>query len=116
MKPAAQITFAERAGRALGQMWRAGTRLERKAYAWLVARGLAKGALWAVKLAVLAILLYAAFWVALLLVFAVVAAWVARNGGLDEDDQEPEWRMGLSGYGLYRGDTRIDPGGPDDDY
>lgn len=89
MKPAAQITFAERAGRTLGQMWRAGTHLERKVYAWLVAQGLgtglAKGVLWVVKLAVLAVLLYAAFWVALLLMFAVVVAWTAREENAESD-------------------------------
>lgn len=94
MKPAAQITFAERAGRTLGQMWRAGTRLERKVCTWLVAQGLGtglvKGVLWVVKLAVLAILLYAAFWLALLLVFAVAAAWAASNVD-GEAQQRSQW-------------------------
>ena len=83
MKPAAKTTFAERAGRVFGRMWRAGARLDRKAQGWLVARslgaGLATGLLWTVKLVVLVVLLYAAFWLALLLVFAVIAAWLASN-------------------------------------
>lgn len=120
MQPDAHTTFPVRIGRTVGRTWRAGERLDRKVCVWLVAQGLgtglAKGILWVVKLAVFAILLYAAFWVALLLVFAVIGAWVARNGGLDEDNQEPQWRMGLSGYGLYRGDIRIDPGNQDDEY
>lgn len=83
MKPAAKPTFTERAGRVFGRMWRAGARLDRKARGWLVARGLganvAAGLLWAVKLVVLGVLLYAAFWLALLLVFAVTAAWLVSN-------------------------------------
>ncbi|KLD75515.1 DUF3742 family protein [Xanthomonas hyacinthi] len=119
MKPAAQTTFAERAGRVFGRMWRAGARLDRKAQGWLVTRGLgagvAAGPLWVVKFAVLAVLLYGAFWVALLLVFVVAAAWAARNGGLDEDDQRPEWKEGHEGFGLYdKSDWRIDPHVSDD--
>lgn len=117
MKPSAQTSFAERLGQALGRMWRAYMRQERKVNGWLVAQGLpvgvARALLLAIKLLALGVLLYVAFWLALLLVFALVAASVASRKSSDEE--EPEWRMGLSGYGLYRGDTRIDPGNPDDD-
>lgn len=120
MKPAAKTTFAERAGRVFGRTWRAGARLDRKARGWLVARGLgaslATGLLWAVKLAVLAVLLYAAFWLALLLVFAVVVAWAAKHDDLDQEDPQPEWREGPNGFGLYdKSDWRIDPHVSDDD-
>ncbi len=71
--------------------------------------------LWTAKLAVLGLLLYVAFWLAMLLVFAVVAAWVARNLGPDETP-EPEWRNGPAGFGLYTYDGyRIDPHVSDDD-
>ena len=117
MKPSPQTSFAERLGQMLGRMWRACLRQERKGNGWLVAQGLpvgvAKAVLLVIKLVALGALLYVAFWLALLLVFAAVVAWVA--GGKSSDEDEPEWRMGLSGYGLYRGDTRIDPGSPDDD-
>lgn len=117
MKPSAQTSFLERLGQALGRMWRACVRQERKVNGWLVAQGLpvgvAKALLLVIKLVVFGALAYTAFWLALLLVFALVAAFVA--GGKSSDEDEPEWRMGLSGYGLYRGDTRIDPGSPDDD-
>ena len=83
---------------------------------WLVAHGLTAGGaialLWITKLVVLGLLLYAAFWMVLVLLFAVVAASVV--GGNSSNEDEPEWRMGLSGYGLYRGDTRVDPGSADD--
>ena len=117
MKPSTQTSFAERTGRTLGRVWRGFARLDREACGWLAVQGLpvalAKTVLWVIKLAVLGALLYIAFWLALVLLFAVVSAWVARNAAFD--DQEAEWRMGLSGYGLYRGDIRIDPGSPDDD-
>ena len=64
MKTTAQTTFAERAGRSLGSLWRWGVRLERKARGWLVAQGLAPGvakmALLVVKLVAFGLLLYAA--------------------------------------------------------
>ncbi|WP_146020234.1 DUF3742 family protein, partial [Pseudomonas sp. GW460-13] len=31
------------------------------------------------------------------------------------DEQEPEWRLGADGFGLYRGEVRIDIGDPHDD-
>lgn len=95
MNTAAQTTFAERAGRALGRLWRGWMRLERQANGWLVAQGLAPGAakavLWVVKVAALALLLYGALWLALLLAFTAAAAWLARN--FEEGEQE-EWAIG----------------------
>lgn len=77
----------------------------------------ATAVLWIVKLAVLGVLLYSAFWLALLLAFAGIAAWMVRNVDADEssDDDEPQWRNGLDGYGLYRGEVRIDGGSADDE-
>lgn len=121
MKPAAQTTFAERAGRTLGRMWRGFVRLDRKANGWLVAQGwapsLAKAALLVIKLVALGLLFYAAFSLALLTTFAVIAAWIARNSdGDDEETTRTEWRYGPSGYGLYTSnEQRIDPHDPEDD-
>lgn len=117
MKTTAQTTFAERAGRAFGRMWRGIARRERQTAGWLVARGVPAGAatalLWAVKLAVLGVLLYVAFWLALLLVFGIVVAWGARNADWEDgEEDQPQWRVGAAGYGLYRGDIRIDIGDP----
>ena len=121
MKTAAQTTFAERLGRTLGRAWRSCARLDRRAQGWLLARGwapgIAKAALLAVKLAAIGVLLYTAFWLALLLAFALVGAWVVRNddGGYDEE-HKPEWRYGPAGYGLYtHDDYRIDPHDPEDE-
>lgn len=116
MKSSAQTSALERLGHMLGRGWRTYVRQEQKVNGWLVAHGvpagIAKAALLALKLIVFGVLLYTVFWPALLLVCVVAAAPVV--GGKSSDEDEPEWRMGLSGYGLYRGETRIDPGSLDD--
>jgi len=117
MNTVRRIRTAERIGRWLGRGWRGYVRGERWVSAALVAKGVPVAAatvlVWMVKLAVLAALIYVAFWLALLLVFAIVGAWVARNA--DWDEPEPEWRNDLAGYGLYQGNVRIDVGNPDED-
>lgn len=121
MKTAAQTTFAERLGRTLGRTWRSCARLDRRAQGWLLARGwapgIAKAALLAVKLAAIGVLLYTAFWLALLLASALVGAWVVRNDdGSYDEEHKPEWRYGPAGYGLYtHDDYRIDPHDPEDE-
>lgn len=121
MKTAAQTTFAERLGRTMGRTWRSCARLDRRAQGWLLARGwapgIAKAALLAVKLAAIGVLLYTAFWLALLLAFALVGAWVVRNDdGSYDEEHKPEWRYGPAGYGLYtHDDYRIDPHDPEDE-
>ena len=95
MKASAQTTFAENAGRILGRIWRICMRLDRKALGGLVAQGLPPGVanvvLLVVKLVILGMLVYAAFWLALLLVLVVVAAWVAPNSAYNESE---EWAIG----------------------
>ena len=78
-----------------------------RAQGWLLAQGwapgIAKAALLAVKLAAIGVLLYTAFWLALLLAFALVGAWVVRNDdGSYDEEHKPEWRYGPAGYGLDR--------------
>jgi len=62
---------------------------------WLVGKGLpisgAKAILWIIKLAVIGVLLYVAFWLALLLLLVASAAWLAR--GVDQTEPE-EWAVG----------------------
>ena len=118
MKTAAPTTFAERLGRTLGRAWRGCARLDRRAQGWLRAQGLAPGAARAVslvaKLAALAVMLYTAFWLALL-VAVLIAAWSMRNSpNWTADDEQPEWREGHGGYGLYdKNEWRHDMGDPD---
>ena len=118
MNATPRTTKAERAGRWLGHAWRGLARQEARAIQWLAGKGLPAGVarllLWIVKLVVFGVLLYAAFWLALLLAFALIAAWLVRNADLDEEKQ-PELRDGHSGIGWYnKDDLRIDMGDPDD--
>jgi len=118
MNTTTRISTAQRVGRWLGRGWRSYLRGERRASAWLVMRGLpsrtALVLLWALKLAVLGALLYAAFWLALLLVFLVLV--VQGHDTVDWEIPEPEWRYGHAGYGLYTHDGyRIDPHDPADE-
>lgn len=84
---------AERFGRWLGCGWRGYVRREQRAVVWMVAQGLpaggAKALLWVVKLVVLGVLLYVAFWLALLLLFAVAVAWAAQNSAPPDEDEWP---------------------------
>lgn len=122
MNASTQITLAERVGRALGCGWRVYRRWEARAVQWMVGKGMSGGSanavLWAVKLLVLGVLLYVAFWLALLVVFAIVAAWLAQNADWNRvRSGEPEWREGPAGYGLYTSDDyRIDPHDSEDEH
>jgi hypothetical protein len=112
------ISNAERFGNWLGRGWRGYVRRERQVSGWLAAQGVPCGAatvlLWIAKLAVLGVLFYAAFWLAVLIVVAVVAARSAHNA--DWETPEPEWQNGPAGFGLYTHDGyRIDPHVSDDD-
>lgn len=118
MNTTTRTIAAERFGRAVGRVWRAYVRGERQVLSRLISKGMPKpGAtalVWAVKLTVLGILLYAAFWLALLLVVFFVTGSLASSG-LEWDEPETEWRTGPSGFGLYRGDIRVDVGDPHED-
>ncbi|HBO8100899.1 DUF3742 family protein [Pseudomonas aeruginosa] len=112
--------WSHRLGRGAGRAWRGYLRREQRVAGWLVARGVPTGAttavLWIIKLAVLGALLYSAFWLALLLAFAVIAAWLVQHDGPDQEEPQPEWREGPNGFGLYdKSDWRIDPHVTDDD-
>ncbi|ABM41605.1 MULTISPECIES: DUF3742 family protein [Pseudomonadota] len=114
-----RISTAERLGRAFGRGWRAYARGERRVSNWLASKGMPLAAaavlVWMVKLAALGVLLYTAFWLALLLLFVMVVAWMARNADSGEALPEPEWRNGPAGFGLYTYDGfRIDPHVEDD--
>ncbi|MFN3985897.1 MAG: DUF3742 family protein [Rhodocyclaceae bacterium] len=90
MNTKARLGNAERLGRWLGGLWRGFMRRERGVVGWLVASGMPAGGttalLWIVKLSVLGLLLYVAFWLAMLLVIAVATAWLASRS--DDDDLE----------------------------
>lgn len=119
MTTTTRISTAERIGRVFGRGWRAYARGERRASNWLASKGVPVAGvtflLWAVKLAMLGILLYSTFWLAVLLVLVMAVAWMARNADPIDDLPEPEWRNGPAGFGLYTHDGfRIDPHVEDD--
>jgi len=70
--------------------WRGYARGEQRLSAVLVAKGIpvavAVALVGVVKLAVLGVLLYVAFWTALLLAFAMAAAWTAEHSNFQEED------------------------------
>lgn len=107
---------AERFGRRLGLSWRAYLRLERQTVAWVLERGVppavAIGGLWLIRLLIMGGLLYVALWVGLLVALLVLTAWVACQPSSRADEQ-PQWRMGWSGFGFYSGETRIDSDDPE---
>ncbi|OZI62770.1 MULTISPECIES: DUF3742 family protein [Bordetella] len=121
MNTTTRISFAERIGRAFGRGWRAYAHGERRTSNWLVSKGVPVTGttvlLWAVKLVVLGLLLYVAFWPALLLVCLLV---VARGLGKGTDDfslPRDELRHGEAGFGLYSSDGhRLDPHDPNNPY
>lgn len=84
-----QMGFAQRLGRGAGRVVRRLRRGEQHLENGLVSRGLSAGAakalLWVIKLAVLGVLLYAAFWLALLVVCAVAAAWAVEHADEEGD-------------------------------
>jgi hypothetical protein len=103
---------AEHAGAAIGRTWWRWLRQERRLIDWLVSKGLpartAKMLLWIVKLVAFGALLYAVFWLALLIALAIVATWSARN--VPHSEKAGEWRNGPDGYGYYEDRTRTDYG------
>ncbi|PXV59714.1 Protein of unknown function [Dyella jiangningensis] len=112
--------WSGRLGRAAGRAWRGYRRQETRTAAALSARGIpaafTRVILWVGQLAVLAMLLYAAFWVTLL-VAVVLVVLIARNQDDEDEASNPtEWRYGSAGYGLYTSDEhRIDPHDPEDE-
>ena len=81
MNTTTRTSTAERLGRAFGRGWRAYARGERRASNWLVFRGVpragATALVWVFKLAVLGVLLYVAFWFALVLLGVVLTVALA---------------------------------------
>nr|WP_132763575.1 DUF3742 family protein [Pseudomonas aeruginosa] len=90
MTTTTRISTAERIGRAFGRGCRAYARGERRTSSWLVSKGVPVAGttvlLWAVKLAVLGLLLYVAFWFALVLLGVVAAGWAAAANTSDDDE------------------------------
>jgi hypothetical protein len=101
-------------------MWQVLVRLDRRAQGAFVTHGWSLGAasaaLLVIKLVVFGMLAYVSFWPALLLALLALVAWNMRgSAGWDvEGKNEPEWREGHGGFGLYdKNEWRHDMGDPD---
>ncbi|MCC4595413.1 DUF3742 family protein [Xanthomonas campestris pv. phormiicola] len=109
---------AFRLGRMMGRAWRGYVCRERHVAHWLVDRGLptvgAGVLLWSIKVALLAALLYLAFWLTFAFALVVAFGWMAANADLEPQEPKLEWQDGHSGFGLYdRNEWRHDQGDPD---
>lgn len=114
MKSATHTSMAERFGQVLGRTYNRLRRQEARTVGWLARKGVpvpvGKASLWTLKLLVLGVLLYAAFWLALLLVFALMGAWALRFADWEDEKLKPQWRDGVEGYGYYENGFRTDFG------
>lgn len=82
-----------RLGRGARRMLRGYSRAEQQMMAWLEANGLPAemvwAAIWVIRLAIIGILFYAAFWVAVLVMILIVAIWMAEDSVSNEEDLWP---------------------------
>lgn len=89
--------WSYRFGRAARRALHGYSRSEHQMAGWLVSNGLSAGpswgVVWAVRFAVAGVLLYAAFWLAIVLLIALVAAWHGLNRRADDGDDWgfPTW-------------------------
>ena len=123
MSTTTRISTAERLGRSVGRGWRAYVRGERRLSSWFTSKGMPMAGvavlLWVVKLVALGLLFYAAFWLALMLLLGIAAAWMVSNSATNDDRwaQADELRNGDAGFGLYSSSSqRIDPHDPNDPF
>ncbi|WP_127172005.1 DUF3742 family protein [Xanthomonas euvesicatoria] len=120
MKTNPQSSNPEKLGRWLGNAWRSYVQAERRLTILLSSKGVPVGVavvlFWFVKAAAVALLLYSAFWLTLLLAFAVLLARGLAGRAYGPDDSlEPreEMRYGEAGFGLYSSEGhRLDPHDP----
>lgn len=117
MKTQFNSGHAERAGTWLGRAWRAIVRAEKNLAGWLRAHGLSAATvtalLWVLNLTLLAAALYSGLVLILLIIGALLVVVAAPHVDLTMDKEEPRWKHGAAGYGLYKNETRIDGYDPD---
>ncbi|MDA8520466.1 DUF3742 family protein [Acidovorax sp. NCPPB 4044] len=114
-------SLSRRAGRATARAWRwllfRNKQFTERLIAAGAPAGLAKGVSACVLLLVVGVLLYAAFWFAAAVLILALGFGFAANAAdaLEEEDEPPQWRNGLLGFGLYDKDgVRIDPYDPNE--
>jgi hypothetical protein len=102
-------------------MWRVFVRLDRKVQRRLVTQGwppgTASAALLVIKLVVFGVLAYVALWPTVSFALLMLIAWNMGGSAMwdTEGKDEPEWRDGHGGFGLYdKNEWRHDMGNPDE--
>ena len=116
-------SFAHRLGQAVAMAWcwmiGRERRLVRLAGGMGVPAGVTHVGICLVALGIAIAVGYLLFLILALFVFAVLAAKVALHVGPSLSDawqpEETQWRQGHSGYGVYRGDVRVDAGDFDEE-
>ncbi|WP_041931130.1 MULTISPECIES: DUF3742 family protein [Pseudomonas] len=121
MKEKGRATTAMQFGRWLARRWRGYLRFEEGVLIWLQRLGvpvrISKMLGWIFKAVVIIALLYVAFWVTLFVIFIAAGACcvIYSDSSIDMNQKPPQWRDGLSGFGLYdQTGIRIDPYDPDE--
>lgn len=113
-----QHTASMRLGAWLGRLCRGYQLFEYRILQCLSEKGLPRWLIktcgWMIRLSALGIFLYMAFWLAVICCAIILAVRWVQKADFDPYEDRPEWKNGLSGYGLYRGGIRVDPGSPDD--
>lgn len=84
-----QTGWGYRLGRSARRALHGYSRTEKQMASWLASNGLpaafALGVIWAIRLAIVGMLLYAAFWVALVVAVGLGAAWYAQQDSSSDD-------------------------------
>lgn len=106
--------WTQRLGRGAASLLGRLARTERSLVDWLersgVSAGLANGAIWICRLALLGAMLYLLFWTVVLLVVVAGVIWLVAAADGSRSPKSGEWRDGWDGYGHYENDQRTDHG------
>jgi len=109
-------TFSHRIGKTLRRTWQGWLRLEQRLATKLAAKGwptaLAKFIHLPILLMILLLGLMAIKVLALIFLITTGLFILANSKSSQEEPPADEWKLGVGGFGLYRGDIRVDPGDP----
>ncbi|CAJ4415824.1 Uncharacterised protein [Burkholderia pseudomallei] len=106
--------WAHYLGQLAGRAWRWLASVNRRAEAWMVAQGVPAGCsnavLWGAKIVLLGSVLYVAFWLILLAAVIALAAWLARNWTVYQEEE-----LALADHAEHKKSIFYDPINYNDD-